>query len=130
MESCLTCFDTDARAADLAGLVLGSAEVVIIMNEAVEGRGGEGVELQRAVGVNVADVWHVVDVVAGGQVPAEDGMGGATRRTGQGHPHWAGEGHSLQGSIHKVQPRRDHILAVHWKRDNMVSREVTKDFIL
>ncbi len=87
MESCLTCFDTDARAADLAGLVLGSAEVVIIMNEAVEGRGGEGVELQRAVGVNVADVWHVVDVVAGGQVPAEDGVGGATRRTGQGHPH-------------------------------------------
>lgn len=87
MQSGLTCFDTDARAADLAGLVLGSAEVVIIMNEAVEGRGGEGVELQRAIGVNVADVWHVVDVVASGQVPAEDGMGGATRRTGQGHPH-------------------------------------------
>lgn len=83
----LTCFDADAGAADLAGLVLSSAEVVIVMNEAVEGGGGEGVELQRAVGVNVADVWHVVDVVAGGQVPTQDGMGGATRRTGQGHPH-------------------------------------------
>lgn len=83
----LTCFDSDAGAANLASLVLCSAEVVIVMDEAVEGRWREGVELQRAIGMDMADVGHVVDVVASSQVPAEDCMGGATCWAGQGHPH-------------------------------------------
>lgn len=83
----LTGLNADAGAADLAGLVLSGAEVVIVVNEAVEGGGGEGVELQRPVGVDMADVRDVVDVVAGGQVPAQDGMGGASSGAGQGHPH-------------------------------------------
>lgn len=87
MEKLLTCFDTDARAADLASLVLCSAEVVVVMDEAVEGRWREGVELQRAIGMDMADVGHIVDVVASSQVPAEDCMGGATCWAGQGHPH-------------------------------------------
>lgn len=83
----LTCFDVDAGAANLARLVLSSAEVLIVMYNAVIGGGGEGVELKSAVGVHMADVGHVVNVVSGGQVPAKDGMGGAARRAGQGHPH-------------------------------------------
>lgn len=83
----LTCFDVDAGAAYLARLVLSSAEVLIVMYNAVIGGGGEGVELKSAVGVHVADVGHVVNVVSGGQVPAKDGMGGAARGAGQGHPH-------------------------------------------
>ena len=109
----LTCFDADAGAADLAGLVLCGAEVVVVMDVAVEGGGRERVELEGAVGVHVADVGHIVDVVAGGQVPAQDGMGCAARGAGQGHPDRAGEGHPLQGGVYKVQPRRDHILTVH-----------------
>lgn len=57
------------------------------MDVAVVGGGREGVQLQGAVGVHVPDVGHVVDVVAGGQVPAQYGTGGASRWTGQGHPH-------------------------------------------
>lgn len=101
----LTCFDVDAGASDLAGLVLSSAEVLVVMDDAVVGGGGERVELKGAVGVHVADVGNVVNVVSSGQVPAQDGMGGAARGAGQGHPHRAGEGHPLQGGVHKVQPR-------------------------
>lgn len=101
----LTCFDVDTGASDLARLVLSSAEVLVVMDDAVVGGGGERVELKGAVGVHVADVGHVVNVVSSGQVPAQDGMGGAARGAGQGHPHRAGEGHPLQGGVHKVQPR-------------------------
>lgn len=111
----LTSFDADVGAADLAGLVFGSAEVVVVMDVAVVGRGREGVQLQSAIGVHVADVGHVVDVVAGGQVPAQYGTGGAPCWTGQGHPHRAGVGYPLQGGIHKVQPGRAHILTVYCK---------------
>ena len=83
----LTRFDADVGAADLAGLVFGCAEIVVVMDVAVVGRGREGVQLQGAIGVHVSDVGHVIDVVAGGQVPAQYGTGGASRWTGQGHPH-------------------------------------------
>lgn len=102
----------DAGATNLACLVLSSAEVLVVVDNAVIGGGGEGVELEGAVGMYVANMGHVVNVVSGGQVPAQDGMGGAARRAGQGHPHRAGEGHPLQGGVHKVQPRRDNILTV------------------
>lgn len=83
----LTCFDANVGTADLASLVFSSAEIVIVMDVAVVGRGREGVQLQGAVGVHVSDVGHVIDVVAGGQVPAQYGTGGASCWTGQGHPH-------------------------------------------
>lgn len=83
----LTGFDADVWTADLAGLVFSSAEVVVVVDVAVVGRGREGVQLQGAIGVHVSDVGHVVDVVAGGQVPAQQGTGGASCWTGQGHPH-------------------------------------------
>lgn len=83
----LTGFDANVGTADLASLVFSSAEVVIVMDVAVVGRGREGVQLQCAIGVHVSDVGHVVDVVAGGQVPAQYGTGGASCWTGQGHPH-------------------------------------------
>lgn len=86
-EKLLTCFNADAGAADLASLVLCSAEVVIVVDEAIEGRWREGVELQSAIGMDMADVGDIVDVVASSQVPAEDCMGGATCWAGQGHPH-------------------------------------------
>lgn len=102
----------NAGAPDFSRLVLSGAEVLVVVDDAVIGGRGEGVELEGAVGVHVADVGNVVNVVSGGQVPAQDGMGGAARRAGQGHPHRAGKGHPLQGGVHKVQPRRDNILTV------------------
>lgn len=99
----LTCFDADVGAPDLAGSVLRGAEVVIVVDKAIEGGGGEGVELQRPVGVDVPDVRHVVDVVPRGQVPSKGRAGGARGRAGHHHPHGAGEGHLLQGVIHKVE---------------------------
>ena len=84
------------------------------MDVAVVGGRREGVQLQGAVGVDVADVGHVVNVIAGGQVPAQRGAGGAGCGAGQGHPHRAGVGHPLQGGIHKVQPAGAHILTVYW----------------
>lgn len=83
----LTGFDANVGTADLAGLVFSSAEIVVVMDVAVVGRGREGVQLHGAIGVHVSDVGHVVDVVAGGQVPAQYGTGGASCWTGQGHPH-------------------------------------------
>lgn len=83
----LTCFDVDAGASNLPCLILSSAEVLVVVDNAVIGRGREGVELEGAVGVHVADMGHVINVVSGSQVPAQDGMGGAARRAGQGHPH-------------------------------------------
>lgn len=83
----LTGFDANVRTADLASLIFSSAEVVIVMDVAVVGRGREGVQLQCAIGVHVSDVGHVIDVIAGGQVPAQYGTGGASCWTGQGHPH-------------------------------------------
>lgn len=109
----LTSFDADVGAADFAGLVFGSAEVVVVVDVAVVGGGREGVQLEGAIGVHMADVGHVVDVVAGCQVPAQYGTGGAPCWTGQGHPHRAGVGYPLQGGIHKVQPGRAHILTVY-----------------
>lgn len=107
----------DTGASDFACLILGSTEVLVIMDYAVIGRRGERIELEGAVGMHVAYMGHVVNVVSGSQVPAQDGMGGAARRAGQGHPHRAGEGHSLQGGVHKVQPSRDNILTVGCKGD-------------
>lgn len=118
----LTGFDADVGAADLAGLVLGGAEVVVVVDVAVVGGGREGVQLQGAIGVHVSDVGHVVDVVAGGQVPAQDGTGGAPCWTGQGHPHRAGVGYPLQGGIHKVQPGRAHILTVYCRGRDTTNR--------
>lgn len=115
----LTCFDMNAGASNLAGLVLSSAEVLVVVDDAVIGGGREGVELEGAVGMHMADVGNVVNVVSGSQVPAQDGMGGAARRAGQGHPHRAGEGHPLQGGVHKVQPCRGNILTVDcWEERN------------
>lgn len=118
----LTSFDADVGAADLAGLVLGSAEVVVVVDVAVVGGGREGVQLEGAICVHVSDVGHVVDVVAGGQVPAQYGTGGAPCWTGQGHPHRAGVGYPLQGGIHKVQPGRAHILTVYCKEDKQTNK--------
>ena len=73
------------------------------MDKAIEGGGGEGVELQRPVGVDVPDVRHVVDVVPRGQVPSKGRAGGACGRAGHHHPHGAGKGHLLQGVIYKVE---------------------------
>ena len=123
----LTSFDADVGAADLAGLVLGSAEVVVVVDVAVVGGGREGVQLEGAIGVHVSDVGHVVDVVAGGQVPAQYGTGGAPCWTGQGHPHRAGVGYPLQGGIHKVQPGRAHILTVYCKGDKQTNKKITQE---
>lgn len=102
----------DAGASNLACLVLSSAEILVVVDDAVIGGGGERVQLEGAIGMYVADMGHIVNVVSSGQVPAQDGMGGAARRAGQGHPQRAGEGHPLQGGVHKVQPRGDNILTV------------------
>lgn len=112
----------NAGAPDFSRLVLSGAEVLVVVDDAVIGGRGEGVELEGAVGVHVADVGNVVNVVSGGQVPAQDGMGGAARRAGQGHPHGAGKGHPLQGGVHKVQPRRDNILTVDCLGDKKIKK--------
>lgn len=103
----LTCFDADVGAPDLAGSVLRGAEIVIVVDKAIEGGGGEGVELQRPIGVDVPDVRHVVDVVPRGQVPSKGRAGGARGRAGHHHPHGAGKGHLLQGVIYKVEAGAD-----------------------
>lgn len=77
------------------------------MDKAIEGGGGEGIELQRPVGVDVPDVRHVVDVVPRGQVPSKGRAGGARGRAGHHHPHGAGKGHLLQGVIYKVEAGAD-----------------------
>lgn len=103
----LTCFDADVGAPDLAGSILRGAEVVIVVDKAIEGGGGERVELQCPVGVDVPDVRHVVDVVPCGQVPSKGRAGGACSRAGHHHPHGAGKGHLLQGVIYKVEAGAD-----------------------
>lgn len=99
----LTCFDANVRAPDLAGCILRSAEIVIVVYKAIEGGGGEGVELQSPVGMHVPDVRHIVDVVPRGQVPSKSRAGGARGRAGHHHTHRAGEGYLLQGVIYKVE---------------------------
>lgn len=99
----LTCFDANVRAPDLAGCILRSAEIVIVVDKAIEGGGGEGVELQSPVGMHVPDMRHIVDVVPRGQVPSKSRAGGAGGRAGHHHTHRAGEGYLLQGVIYKVE---------------------------
>ncbi|KAG7282680.1 LOW QUALITY PROTEIN: hypothetical protein CRUP_017606 [Coryphaenoides rupestris] len=48
--------------------------VVPAYNEELRSRGREGVQLQGAVGVDVADVGHVVNVITGGQRSAALGV--------------------------------------------------------
>lgn len=103
----LTCFDANVRAPDLAGCVLCSAEIVIVVDKAIEGGGGEREELQSPVGMHVPDVWHIVDVVPRGQVPSESRTGGSSCRAGHHHTHRTGEGHVLQGVIYKVEAGAD-----------------------
>lgn len=79
-------------------------------------------QLQRAIGKHLADLGHVVDVVSSGQVPPQDGSGGAPCWTGQGHPHRAGVGNPLQGGIHKVQPGGAHILTVYCRHKQTTGR--------
>lgn len=98
-----TCFDANVRAPDLAGCVLCGAEIVIVVDKAIEGGGGERVELQSPVGMHVPDVWHIVDVVPRGQVPSKSRTGGSSGRAGHHHTHRAGEGYVLQGVIYKVE---------------------------
>lgn len=73
------------------------------MDKAIEGGGGEGVELQRPIGMHMPDVWHIVNVVPCGQVPSKGCTGRARSRAGHHHPYGAGKGHLLQGVIYKVE---------------------------
>lgn len=73
------------------------------MYKAIEGGGGEGVELQSPIGMNMPDMRYIVDVVPRGQVPSKSRAGGARCRAGHHHTHRAGKGYLLQGVIYKVE---------------------------
>lgn len=60
-------------------------------------------DLERAVGVHVADPWHVVALFAGGQVPAQRGWRHSGCGTGHQRPCGAGEHYLLQRCIDKIQ---------------------------
>ena len=93
----------DILAADLARGVLGSAVVGVVVDQLAEAGRQEVEDLQRAVGVDMADAGHVVDLLARGQVPAQRGGGRPGGRTGHRGPCGAGKDYLLKGRIDKVQ---------------------------
>lgn len=102
-QSANTCFNPDIWAPDFPRRILCSTEIVVVVDKAIEGRWRERVELQRPIGMDVTDVWDIIDVIPSGEVPAKGGTGGPCCWTGDYHPHSAGEGHLLNGVVHKVE---------------------------
>lgn len=98
-----TCFDPDVWAPDFAHGVLCSTEVNIVVDKAVEGRWREGVKLKSPIGMDVADVWDIIDVIPSSKVPAKGGTGRSCCWTRDDHSHRAGKGHLLNGVVHKIE---------------------------
>lgn len=60
-------------------------------------------DLESAVGVDVADPWDVVALLAGGQIPAQGSGRHRCGRTGNMSSQGAGEHYLLQRCIDKIQ---------------------------
>lgn len=93
----------DILTPDLAGGVLGGAVVGVVVDQLAVAGWQEVEDLQGSVGVDVADPRDIVDLLAGGQVPAERGGGRSPGGTGHRGPCGAGEYYLLQRCIDKVQ---------------------------
>lgn len=66
----LTSFDVDILTPDLAGGVLGSAVVRVVVDQLAEAGWQEVEDLEGSIGVDVADAGDIVDLLAGRQIPA------------------------------------------------------------
>lgn len=98
----LTGFDVDILTPYLAGGVLGSAVVRVVMDQLAEARWQEVEDLQGSVGVDVADARDIIDLLAGRQIPAQRGRRCSPSRTGHRGPCGAGKYYLLQRCIDKV----------------------------
>lgn len=99
----LTGFDVHILTPDFARGVLGGAVVRVVMDQLAEAGRQEVEDLQRSVGVDVSDARHIVDLLAGGQVPAQRGGRRSPSWTGHRGPCGAGKYYLLQRCIDKVQ---------------------------
>lgn len=93
----------DILTPDFARGVLGGAVVRVVMDQLAEAGRQEVEDLQRSVGVDVSDARHIVDLLAGGQVPAQRGRRRSPSWTGHRGPCGAGKYYLLQRCIDKVQ---------------------------
>lgn len=82
--------------------VLGSAVVRVVVDQLAEAGRQEVEDLQGPVGVDVADARHIVDLLAGRQIPAQRGGRRSPGRTGHRGPCGAGKDYLLQRCIDKV----------------------------
>lgn len=109
----------DILTADLAGRVLGGAVVGVVVDQlAVAGR-QEVEDLQRSIGVDVADPRDIVDLLASGQIPAQRGRGRSPSGTGHRGPCGAGKYYLLQRCIDKVQAGME-VLRNNCRRENRI----------
>lgn len=82
--------------------VLGCAIVRVVVDELAEARGEEVEDLERAILVHVAYSWDIVDLLPGGEVPAQRGRWSRRGRTGNQRPCGAGKHYLLQRCIDKI----------------------------
>lgn len=82
--------------------VLGGAVVSVVVDQLAEAGRQEVEDLQGPVGVDVADARHIVDLLAGRQIPAQRGGRRSPGRTGHRGPCGAGKDYLLQRCIDKV----------------------------
>ena len=102
VQTPLTSLDVDILTADPPRGVLGRAVVAVVVDELGEAGRGDVEDLERAVGVHMADPRHVVDLLAGGQVPAQGDGRRAGGETGHRGPCGAGEHYLLHRCIDKI----------------------------
>lgn len=72
------------------------------MDQLTKAGGEEVKDLESAIGVHVADPGHIVDLLSGGQVPAQRGGGHPCSGTGHQGPCGAGKHYLLQRCIDKI----------------------------
>lgn len=72
----------DILTPNLARRVLGSAVVRVVVDQLAEAGWQEVEDLEGSIGVDVADAWDIVDLLAGSQIPAQRGRRCTTSRTG------------------------------------------------
>lgn len=92
----------DILAPDFPWGVLRCAIVGVVMDEVAEAGGVEVEDLEGAIGVHVADPGDIVDLLSGGQVPAQRGGGHTRGGTGHRGPCGAGKHYLLHRCIDKI----------------------------
>lgn len=98
----LTSLNVNILAPDSSWGVLRCAIVGVVVDEFAEAGRGDVEDLKGAIGVHMADPWHIVDLLAGGQVPAQRDRGHTCGGTGHRCPCGAGKHYLLHRCIDKI----------------------------